>query len=72
MNIFSIRSESIVETNWKTGWISYIYSKMSNSTHTISEMETTTGSSGSITGLEVNYIFLSLFIIALVVSRKRK
>jgi hypothetical protein len=63
--------ESIVKVNWKTGWYTYTYSKMSNDTHTISEMETTSGSS-VITGFEITSIFLGLFIITLIVSRKRK
>jgi hypothetical protein len=63
--------ESIFKVNWKTGWYTYTYSKMSNNTNTISEMETTSGSS-VITGFEITSIFLGLFIIALIVSRKRK
>ena len=62
--------ESIVKVNWKTGWYEYTFSKSSNSTHTISEMEVTSGSS-SLTRFEIIPIIGGLFIIALVVSRKR-
>jgi hypothetical protein len=71
LNIFNTTTESVVKFNWKTGWHTYTYSKMTNSTHTISEMEVTSGSSG-IPGFEIPSIILGLFIITLVVTRKRK
>ena len=57
--------------DWKTGWITYLYSKISNDTHTIFEQEITSGSSG-IGGFEITTIFVGLTIIAIVVSRKKQ
>lgn len=74
-----------LKRNWKTGWIIYLYEKVTNDTHTIREEEitsveytptttrtTTTQRITGIQGIEIITIFVGLTIIAIVVSRKRK
>ena len=63
--------ESIVKVNWKTGWQEYTFSKMSNNTHTINEMEVTSGFL-SVSRFEIILIIVGLFIIVLVVPRRRR
>jgi hypothetical protein len=71
LDMNSTTLESIVKVNWKTGWYSYTYSKLSNSTDTINELETTSGSSG-IPGFEIIPITSGLFIFTLIITKKRK
>ncbi len=57
--------------NWKTGWWIYGHKKIFNETHTIWEIEYSTGGSG-IPGFGIVLAFLSILIATIVVYKKRR
>ncbi len=62
----------ITKTNWKTGWLEYVYSKETNSTHILREMEITTGGTpGLIPGFEIAPLYVPLIVLATLFLRKR-
>ncbi len=63
---------SIDEKNWKTGWHVYSYSKQTNATHTLTEMELTAGSPGLISGFEFFPLQVFLVMLSTYILRKRK
>ena len=65
--------ERVNKLNWKTGWIVYLYSKESNATHLIRELELTTGTVELTHGFDfLSILIVFPFIPIILVWRSRK
>ena len=70
---FGETQESIRKMNWKTGWLSYMYQKETNETHTISEMEIMTEGAATLTpGFELSPLPISLLLFSIYILKRRR
>ncbi|MFX0174423.1 MAG: hypothetical protein ACFE9L_21300, partial [Candidatus Hodarchaeota archaeon] len=62
---------NIIKTNWKTGWVTYLYMDAVDGTETVSEVIYSEKGDG-VPGFEMAPVLLGLVVITLLVSKKRK
>jgi len=62
---------TIYKTNWKTGWVTYLLLGAANATHTVVEVIYIVKDAG-VPGFEITPIVLGIFVITLLVYKRRK
>ncbi|UCE14786.1 MAG: hypothetical protein JSV04_06290 [Candidatus Heimdallarchaeota archaeon] len=65
--------ETILKRNWKTGWLRYVYTKISNKTATIIEFEYSSNGNGEIQVTSFPFIplLISMTVIVIVLRKQR-